>query len=91
MLGRTDRRLRLLALLVGFVLFAGLLAGRLAYWQVVRGAEMRVDAMAQLERSVTQPSVRGDIFDRSGTVVLATTTYLDLLAAYPGPDRPRRP
>ena len=83
MLGRTDRRLRLLALLIGFVLFAGLLAARLAYWQVVRGAEMRVDAMAQLERSVTQPSVRGDIFDRSGTVVLATTTYLDLLAAYP--------
>ena len=83
MLGRTDRRLRLLALLVGFVLFAGMLAARLAYWQVVRGAEMRVDAMAQLERSVSQPSVRGDIFDRSGTVVLATTTYLDLLAAYP--------
>jgi cell division protein FtsI (penicillin-binding protein 3) len=83
MLGRTDRRLRLLALLVGFVLLAGMLVLRLAYWQVVRGAEMRTSAMAQLERSVTQPSIRGDIFDRSGTVVLATTTYLDLLAAYP--------
>ena len=83
MLGRTDRRLRLLALLVGFVLLAGMLVLRLAYWQVVRGADMRASAMAQLERSVTQPSVRGDIFDRSGTVVLATTTYRDLLAAYP--------
>jgi cell division protein FtsI (penicillin-binding protein 3) len=83
MLGRTDRRLRLLVLLVGFVLVAGMLTLRLAYWQVVRGAEMRASAMAQLERSVTQPSVRGDIFDRSGTVVLATSTYLDLLAAYP--------
>ena len=83
MLGRTDRRLRLLVLLIGFVLVAGMLVLRLAYWQVVRGAEMRTSAMAQLERSVTQPSVRGDIFDRSGTVVLATTTYRDLLAAYP--------
>ena len=83
MLGRTDRRLRLLVLLVGFGLVAGMLVLRLAYWQVVRGAEMRASAMAQLERSVTQPSVRGDIFDRSGTVVLATTTYRDLLAAYP--------
>jgi cell division protein FtsI (penicillin-binding protein 3) len=83
MLGRTDRRSRLLLLLAGFLVIAGLLAARLAYWQVVRGADMRADAMAQLERSVTQPSVRGDIFDRSGTVVLATTTYRDLLAAYP--------
>jgi cell division protein FtsI (penicillin-binding protein 3) len=83
MLGRTDRRLRLLVLLIGFGLVAGMLVLRLAYWQVVRGAEMRESAMAQLERSVTQPSVRGDIFDRSGTVVLATTTYRDLLAAYP--------
>lgn len=83
MLGRTDRRLRLLFLLTGFVLVAGMLVFRLAYWQVVRGADMRAGAMAQLERSVKQPSVRGDIFDRSGTVVLATTTYRDLLAAYP--------
>ena len=83
MLGRTDRRPRLVILLVLVVLGAVALGARLAYWQVVRGAELRDDAMAQLERAVEVPAQRGEIYDRSGTIVLATTGYRDLLAAYP--------
>src|SRR3989304_6094284 len=70
-------------LLVFVVLGAAALGARLAYWQVVRGAELRDDALAQLERAVKVPVQRGEIYDRSGTIVLATTGYRDLLAAYP--------
>ncbi|KRT63611.1 MAG: peptidoglycan glycosyltransferase, cell division protein FtsI (penicillin-binding protein 3) [Chloroflexi bacterium CSP1-4] len=83
MLGRTDRRPRLVILLVFVVLGAAALGARLAYWQVVRGAELRDDALAQLERAIKVPVQRGEIYDRSGTIVLATTGYRDLLAAYP--------
>ena len=82
MLGRSDRRLRLVFLLALFIVGAGLIGARLAYWQVVRGAELRTQALAQLEASVSEPAERGDIFDRSGTVVMATTGYRDALAAY---------
>ena len=82
MLGRSDRRLRLVGLLVVFILGAGALSARLAYWQVVRGAELRTQALAQLESSVSEPAERGDVFDQSGTVVMATTGYRDALAAY---------
>lgn len=83
MLGRTDRRLRLVALLVVFGVAATLLGSRLAYWQVVRAGDLRSMAMAQLERTDREPPIRGTILDRSGTVVLAATGYRDLLAAYP--------
>jgi cell division protein FtsI/penicillin-binding protein 2 len=83
MLGRTDRRLRLVGLLVGFSLLGVLLGARLAYWQVVRASDLREQALAQLERVEHRPSERGRILDSSGTVVLAATGYRDLLAAHP--------
>lgn len=83
MLGRTDHRLRLVALLVAFGVLAALLGARLAYWQVVRAGDLRVQALAQLERVERIPAERGRILDRSGTVVLAATGYRDLLAAHP--------
>lgn len=83
MLGRSDRRGRLLALLVCLTLLATLIGARLAYWQVVRAADLRETALAQLQRSTREPAQRGEIHDRSGSVVLATTAYRDLLAAYP--------
>jgi cell division protein FtsI/penicillin-binding protein 2 len=82
-LGRSDRRLRLVGLLVIFIVLAGALSARLAYWQVVRAGELRTQALAQLEVSTKEPAERGEIFDSSGTVVLATTGYRDALAAYP--------
>lgn len=82
MLGRTDRRLRHLLLITLFGTFAVLLVGRLGYWQLDQGAVLRVRAKAQIEMSVNEPSQRGRILDRRGTV-LATTTYRDTLSAYP--------
>ncbi len=82
MLGRTDRRLRIVLLLVFFAVFGAAAVLRMGYWQVARGAELQQDAMSQLEKPISEPSVRGDILDRNG-VVLATTAYRDTLVAYP--------
>ena len=83
MFGRTDRRLRLVALLVAFLTLAVALAARLAYWQVVRGADLQEIALSQLETRTEVPLARGEIFDRSGAALLATNAYRDLLAAFP--------
>jgi cell division protein FtsI (penicillin-binding protein 3) len=82
MLGRTDRRLRIVLLLVLFVAFATASLARLGYWQVARGAELQQMAVAQLQQPIEEPAIRGDILDRNG-VVLATTAFRDTLSAYP--------
>lgn len=82
MLGRTDSRLRLIALLGVMAIVASLLGLRLAYWQIGQGAELRQLAQAQLSRPHEQAIQRGQITDQRGNV-LATTVYRDLLAAYP--------
>src|SRR5918994_5617234 len=82
MLGRTDRRMRLVALCVAFGVMATLLGARLAYWQLGEGPELRLAALGQANQATTTDIRRGDITDRSGNV-LATTAYRDLLAAYP--------
>src|SRR5215831_15381686 len=82
MFGRTDRRLRIVLLLVFFAVFGAAAVIRMGYWQVARGAELQQEAASQLEKPISEPSVRGDIVDRNG-VVLATTDYKDTLVAYP--------
>lgn len=82
MLGRTDKRLRLVALLVVMVIVASALTVRLAYWQVSEGEQLREMAQSQLARPVRAELRRGDITDRRGTL-LATTAYRDRLVAYP--------
>ncbi len=83
MLGRTDSRTRALLVLVAFVLVAGSLGVRLAYWQVLRRDEMAGKAMQQTSMRYEIPAVRGSIYDRTGTVVLATSVVRDNLAANP--------
>jgi cell division protein FtsI (penicillin-binding protein 3) len=83
MLGRTDSRNRLLLLLVVFVLVSGTLLVRLSYWQVIRRDDLAAAARAQTTMQTETPARRGDIFDRSGTVVLATTVDEYRLAATP--------
>src|SRR6188474_2394729 len=82
MLGRTDSRRRLVVLMLTMAVFASALAGRLAYWQLAEGDQLRAMADAQLARPVQAEQRRGDITDRAGTV-LATTAYRDRLVAYP--------
>lgn len=82
MLGRTDSRLRLVALLVVLVVFAGALGLRLSYWQLSEASRLREMAAAQLVRPQVEETQRGQITDRRGTM-LAGTAYRDLLAAHP--------
>jgi cell division protein FtsI/penicillin-binding protein 2 len=72
-MGRTDSRPRLLVLLVGLVLVAGSLLARLTWWQVVQRDNLAAAARDQTALRIEEPSRRGSIYDRSGTVLLATT------------------
>lgn len=83
MLGRTDSRRRLLFLL-GFFVFGSLaLTARLAYWQVIDRDRLNSEALAQTTVTLDTPSKRGEIFDRTGTVMLATTVQRERLVAAP--------
>ncbi|HEV8697830.1 MAG TPA: penicillin-binding protein 2 [Candidatus Limnocylindrales bacterium] len=79
MLGRTDSRRRLLVLLTVFAIGSLALFARTAYWQVLRGDELMSKAAAQTTLRVEVPSRRGDIYDRTGTILLATTVDRDRL------------
>ncbi len=81
MLGRTDSRRRLLVLLTVFAIGSLALFARTAYWQVLRGDELMSKAAAQTTLRVEVPSRRGDIYDRTGTILLATTVDRDRLVA----------
>ena len=83
MQGRTDSRGRLLVLLLVFVFGTLALTARLAYWQVLDRERLASEAMAQTTLQIDLPSRRGDVFDRSGTVVLATTVQRERLVAAP--------
>src|SRR5712692_5732430 len=85
MMGRTDSRLRHLAILVVFAVVGASLIGRLAWWQIVRGADLAADARRETTIKLTQPSRRGTVYDRSGTVVLATSVDRYRLVASPRP------
>jgi cell division protein FtsI/penicillin-binding protein 2 len=79
MLGRTDSGRRLLVILVVFVVAAGALVTRLGYWQVGQRDQLVDSARRQIYYHETVPSRRGQIFDRSGTVVLAASVTRDRL------------
>jgi cell division protein FtsI/penicillin-binding protein 2 len=73
MAGRTDSGRRLLLLLIVFVLGAGVLVTRLGYWQVVKHDDLVESAHRQIYYRAEVPSQRGQIYDRSGTIVLAAS------------------
>ncbi len=81
MLGRTDSKRRLLFLLGVFGIASTLLTARLAYWQVIDRERLAGQAAAQTTITIDSPSKRGDIYDRTGTVVLATTVQRERLVA----------
>jgi cell division protein FtsI (penicillin-binding protein 3) len=85
MLGRTDSRRRLLLMLTIFGIGSIALVARTAYWQVVRGDFLLAKAEAQTTVRVDEPSRRGDIYDRTGTVLLATTIDRERLVAAADP------
>ncbi len=81
MLGRTDSRGRLFTLMVGLIVVSAALMSRLAYWQVAQHDSLAGMAERQTSIRVEVPSRRGTIYDRSGTVVLASTLERDRLVA----------
>lgn len=81
MLGRTDSRRRLLFLLLVFAVGSLALVTRTAYWQVLRGEELAAWAGEQTSVRIEIGGRRGDIYDRSGTVLLATSVARDRLIA----------
>src|SRR5438876_3876968 len=84
MLGRTDSRGRLVVVVVGLFVVSVSLVGRLAFWQVAQRDRLADLAAQQTTVRTQQPSHRGTIYDRSGTVVLATTVDRSRLVAAPG-------
>jgi cell division protein FtsI/penicillin-binding protein 2 len=83
MLGRTDSRRRHLVLLFIFIVGSIALTARLAYWQVIDRDRLTAEAMAQTTVTIVTPSQRGNIYDRTGTVVLATTVQRERLVGAP--------
>jgi cell division protein FtsI/penicillin-binding protein 2 len=81
MLGRTDSRRRLLFLLGLFLVGVVALVARTAYWQVVRADWLMVRAVAQTTVTSETPGRRGEIYDRTGVILLATTVDRDRLVA----------
>src|SRR5215212_8263855 len=83
MMGRTDSRRRALLLLIVFAIAGSALFARLAYWQVGQRDRLSDEALQQTSRRDVIPSRRGEIYDRTGVVVLATTIDRERLAATP--------
>src|SRR5262245_48121598 len=77
--GRTDSGRRLLVILIVFALGAGALVTRLGYWQLVKHDDLVESAHKQIYYRAEVPSQRGQIFDRSGTIVLAASVKRDRL------------
>jgi cell division protein FtsI/penicillin-binding protein 2 len=83
MLGRTDSRRRLIAVLLVFVVCASALLVRLASWQVGERDRLVDAAASQTSVRIEEPTKRGEIYDRTGTVVLATSVARDRLVGAP--------
>ncbi len=82
MLGRTDSRLRMLAILLVFVVFGSAAGLRLGYWQVVAADELTERYEAQTAWAPPPRAVRGDILDRDGELLARLVSY-DSLDAHP--------
>jgi cell division protein FtsI (penicillin-binding protein 3) len=82
-MGRTDSRRRSLVLLIVFATVGSALLARLAYWQVGERERLADQAFQQTSIRETTPSKRGEIFDRTGVVVLATTIERQRLDSTP--------
>jgi cell division protein FtsI/penicillin-binding protein 2 len=82
-MGRTDSRRRALVLLIVFATVGSALLARLAYWQVGERQRLADQAVQQTSITETTPSTRGEIFDRTGVVVLATTIERQRLDSTP--------
>jgi cell division protein FtsI/penicillin-binding protein 2 len=82
MAGRTERRLRMVALLLVFLLFGTAAMLRLGYWQVVAAPDLVLRAVDTMAPPPEPKLARGEIIDRDG-VTLAQSASFDRLDAHP--------
>jgi cell division protein FtsI (penicillin-binding protein 3) len=82
MLGRTDRRRRMVALLLVFIVFASATTLRLGYWQVVAAPDLVATALIKMAPPERAGPPRADIVDRHG-IKLAQSATFDRLDAHP--------
>jgi cell division protein FtsI (penicillin-binding protein 3) len=75
MLGRTDSRGRLLLLLIALMVLSSGMAFRLAYWQINQHDQLSALSGPATYSQRSKPAMRGTIYDRTGTIVLAQTIY----------------
>ncbi len=75
----TSLRTRILAVFIGFGLCFTLLGGRLGYWMLYRGEEMRQEGKNQWERTATVAPKRGMILDATGKVLAQSASALDVV------------
>lgn len=68
----TKKRIRIV--LVFYFIILLVLIGRLFFWQIVRGAEMKEEAYAQQTKNRTISPKRGIIYDRNGEVLAESIT-----------------
>jgi cell division protein FtsI (penicillin-binding protein 3) len=78
-LGRTDSARRLIFLLIVFAIAGSGLLARLGYWQISQRDRLVDAANRQISLRTEVPGRRGEIYDRSGTVVLASSVVHDRL------------
>ena len=72
---------RLFSLLTAVFLLS-VLGVRIGYWQLIRGEEMRKEAMLQQTRDRAITSKRGTIYDRNGKE-LAVSASVELVSVSP--------
>jgi len=81
-LGRTDSRLRMVAILLIFAVFGTAAGLRLGYWQVIAADGLTAQVNEAIASTRVEKTVRADIVDRDG-VLLAKTASFDRLDAHP--------
>ncbi|HEY8839367.1 MAG TPA: penicillin-binding protein 2 [Candidatus Dormibacteraeota bacterium] len=80
----TSTRLRILCMLGVALILSGVVWSRLAYWQVLRHAQLSQQAAAQYRELVELPATRGVIFDRNMVQLVVNTT---VYSAFVSPDQ----
>jgi cell division protein FtsI (penicillin-binding protein 3) len=73
--------MRVLWLLSAALLLAGIIWGRLVYWQVLQHSRLSADALTQYSRVVELPAARGLIYDRNGQPLAINETVYSIVVA----------
>lgn len=71
---------RILILKISLILFFGVIAARLVQIQIVDSSKYKEIARHQYESPVKLPAARGNIYDRSGNILVSNTMYVSFAA-----------